>query len=197
MRHPRLMRLRNSQIPERASRIFAETFQPQLNVSVAFGLNRQKLLMNREPVQVRPRFIKPASRKRQALRIRLRTEGHGCQPCARAETVLSDGAKPPHGGTPPQAAIALAAGDPHFYETGGVPCGNDRLVFRTTMKGDGHGRATIARYIPFDGARMVKARQGPDLTTRSQGRLLDLEHNLGTVIACHVVSLMHSISSER
>lgn len=197
MRHPRLMRLRNSQIPERASRIFAETFQPQLNVSVAFGLNRQKLLMNREPVQVRPRFIKPASRKRQALRIRLRTEGHGCQPCARAETVLSDRAKPPHGGTPTQAAIALAAGDPHFYETGGVPCSYHQFTLRTTMKGDMHGRETIPRDIPFDGARMEQAGQGPDLTARSQGRLLDLVNQLGGMIACHVVSLMHSISSER
>ena len=123
--------------------------------------------------------------------------GHGCQPCARAKPVLSDGAEPPHGGTPAQTTIALATGDPNFYETRGVPCCDHPITFRTTMKSDMHGRETIARYIPFDGARMVKARQGPDLTTRSQGRLLDLEHNLGTVIACHVVSHMHSISSER
>ena len=65
------------------------------------------------------------------------------------------------------------------------------------MKRDADRRETISRDIPFDGARMSEARQRPDLPARRKRFLLDLMDEVGAMIACHVVSLMHSISSER
>lgn len=65
------------------------------------------------------------------------------------------------------------------------------------MEGNSDWREAISRDVPFHRAGMGETRQFADSTALADGDLLDLMHPVRSQVACHMVSLTHSISSER
>jgi len=65
------------------------------------------------------------------------------------------------------------------------------------MKRDGRGIEAIPCNVPFHGAGMGQTRQRADGSAFAESDLLDLMHPVRSEVACHTVSLTHSISSER
>lgn len=65
------------------------------------------------------------------------------------------------------------------------------------MKNDERGIEAIPCHIPLDGTRVRIIKQGADLTARLQSFDLNVSDAFRAEVSCHLVSLTHSISSER
>lgn len=109
MRIPGLMCFRYSEVSYLRSRIFAETLQPQLNLSKGLFLDLQKLLLHRELFILDTRPAKPEHSTIQQFGSCRGCQCERAQPCANALSGLVPRPQAPLIGAGRKAVLALAA----------------------------------------------------------------------------------------